>query len=396
MNTAAPMAVVVLPMLAAGVLALVPSWRVGVWINAVAMTLLLLLAGALAWMLPHGFIPGAHFAVLTAFVAMTTSWRGWHDIAAALADRSMGRRRIRLHHVAFQLLIGAILVALLASNTVLLAWVALVIAVAAVAVCTGIVRRSSAPAAASRLVLLGGVGLVLALLGTLLLGSAPVLGGIFLLVGYGALAGLVPLQAWLADTAAAAPSIGVVLLANVPILVLARLHIAPGLLVAYGLIALLSGAVLAFIQPDERRRIAIAGAAQIGMVLVAFGIGGGATLVGWLHATMLTLLRAALLQAGDAAQPARLVALVGLAVLPLYALFMLAGPMVAAPPWLLLAAGVGAVLTGWSLVHRLPRVAAPDPLGSAPIWLQLAVAAVLALAMPAHVVDWFRALASSG
>ena len=90
MSLTLPNLVVALPFGTAVVLACVPSWRAGVWINAVVSSLVFVLACLLPWR-SSGTL-STHLALLTAFVAMTASWLGWRDIRAALAARRLNRR----------------------------------------------------------------------------------------------------------------------------------------------------------------------------------------------------------------------------------------------------------------------------------------------------------------
>ena len=347
MTRAIPVAVVALPFVTAAVLAAVASWRIGTWINAGSASLQFVVACLLV---SRAGAAETHLVLLTAFVAMTTSWFGRRDIAAALAARSLGRRRARLYHVGYQALIGAVQAATLAGDPIL-TWLALVVAVAAAAAMTGAVRGPDAAAAASRLVLHCAIGLLLALLGTLLLDLTPAPASVFLLLGYGALAGLVPLHSWLANASAegvAPGAIIVTLLANVPLMLFMRLDIAPGLLIAFGLASLLPGAVALSARLDRRRTVALAGMAQFGMVVFAIGV--GAKQVAWLHMTLLALARSAVLQShGD-----DILAWLALALLPLYALYLLAEPTVAVAAWLLVPLAAGALLACWALLERRP------------------------------------------
>jgi hydrogenase-4 component F len=387
MNSAIPVAVVALPFVTAAVLAVVASWRIGAWINAGSASLQVVAAGLLV---SRAGAAAAHLVMLTAFVAMTTSWFGRRDIAASLAARSLGRRRARLYHVGYQALVGAIQAATLAADPIL-TWFALVVAVAAAAAVTGAARGPIAAAAASRLLLVCAIGLLLALLGTLLLDLAPRPAAVFLLLGYGALAGMVPLHSWLADALAEGVEPGaiiVALLANVPMMLFMRLPIDPGLLIAFGLASLLPGAVALCARLDRRRTVALAGMMQIGMVVFAIGI--GAKQVAWLHLTLLALARSAVLQShGD-----DMVGWLALALLPLYALYLLAEPTVVVATWLLAPLAAAALLACWALLDRRPAEVAAVRLAATPIWLQLALMVLLAFAMPAQVVAWFRMVAT--
>src|SRR3954469_23033142 len=99
---------VLVPFVTAAVLAVVRSWRNGAWINGGAAVLEFLLACTLPWQVgssgPMLFVDGfsAHLALLTAFVALTTSWFSLAYIPVELARRRLDRRRIRIYHVCYQ------------------------------------------------------------------------------------------------------------------------------------------------------------------------------------------------------------------------------------------------------------------------------------------------------
>ena len=419
--------VVALPFAAAALLASVASWRAGVWINAAAASLTFLLACPLAWQ--TGPTVPAHLALLTSFVAMTTSWLGRRDLQAALAARRLDRRSARHHHVAFQTLLGALLLALL-SGRPWVTWLGATIAVAAVAGLTAAVRDEGAQRAACRLLVIGGVALMPALFGTLLLylpaapdpvwpeWQASQLAVICLTLGYGGIAGLVPLHAWLADTIAEGSTQGAALVAalpaNLPLLVMLRLHAgaevpdAPmPLLVVLGLFSLLTAACCLAASPGTRRGLTFAGTAQVGIVVFAFGLGSrSAIFAGALLLTMLALVRAAAFQSLAASRTRAAVrthaaSVMGLAGLPILAFFLLAGPTAAYLPGLLLLLGLGVLLTTVSLIGMapglLPTCSGDTPatvLGLAPIWLELALVALLAAAAHGPAVGWFRTMAA--
>jgi hydrogenase-4 component F len=387
MTVAVAVILVAVPFASAAALAATGSWRIGIWINAISCGLQFAIACALLW---FGDAPPTCLVVLTAFVAMTTSGRGRRDIAASLAARSLSRRGAQLYHVGFQVLIGAVQAATLADDA-FLTWLALVVAVAAAAVMTGVARRPAAAAAASRLVLHCAIGLTLALLGTLLLEPAAWPATLFLVVGYGALAGLVPLHGWLAAAAreAVAPvPIVVALMANVPMLLFMRLPIVADVPIAIGLVSLLAGAVALFVELDRRCRVALAGASQLGMV--AFAIGIGARPAAWLLLTLLTLARTAVLQA----QSEDLWSWLAFALLPLYALYLLAAPAAAVGWWLLAPLAAGALLAASALLARRPTGISADRIAAVPVWLQLGLILLLAFAAPARVVALFGAASS--
>lgn len=358
-NATLASAVVTLPFLASGALALVASSRVGGLINAASATVVFVLSCGLPWDARGNLVR------VTTLVAMTTSWYAAHD-----ADEPP-----RLHRIACPAFTGAILLALLASQPILI-WAALVIAMVAA---TAIIDTTPL---VPRLLLSCGTGLMLALLGTLLLELVPMPATLFLLLGYGGIAGLAPLHAWLVDAAAEAPAPGAllvsVLLPIAPLLIFLRLQTeaAPPLLMMLGLFSLLCGSALLFVRPDPRRAVALYGVAQLG--LIECGIGLGIPAAPRLIA-MLALARAALLQCRDSG-PTYDAALLATALLPLFALYLLAEPAAAWSGWLLLPLGLGAALT----TCGLPR-AVKAPTGRsrlillAPIWLQVALVLVLAV-----------------
>ena len=428
MRLTLPVTVVALPFATAVLLAFIGSWRAGVRINAAVATLVFILACLLPWQLRTA-LP-ALLALLTAFVAMTTSWFGWRDVRAALAARRLDRRSSRHHHVAFQTLLGAVLLALL-SDSPAMTWLGTTIAVAAAAGLTGAVHTMEAQRAASRLLLLCGGGLMLALFGTLLLYEAAghdavsgqwggsQLAVICLVLGYGGIAGLVPLHSWLPDAVAEGTTQGATLvgtlLSNVPLLVLLRFRSAMAdgpdrpvvLYVVVGLATLMFAAFCLAAQPDIRRRLTLAGTAMIGVVVFAFGLGSpAATFGGLLVMTMLALMRASAFQCLEAAPTraaiwTRTASDLGLAGLPIFALFLIAGATADYQPWLLLPLGAGVLLTAGSLLGGRPTsVAARDAIRPAnlvelaPVWLELTLVVLLAVATPGPVVGWFRTMAA--
>ena len=119
----------------------------------------------------------AHLALLTAFVAMTTSWFSLAYVPAEIAARRLDRRRLRLYHVAYQCFLGGMLLALL-SNNLGVTWVAMETATIAAVLVVGLPRTAEAVAASWKFFMVCGVGIALALFGTvvLYLAALPALG----------------------------------------------------------------------------------------------------------------------------------------------------------------------------------------------------------------------------
>ena len=342
---------ILLPFLTAAVLALVPSWRQGGRINAGSAMLQFLLACALPWRVgasgPMLLVDqlAAHLVLLTAFVAMTTSWFSLAYVPVEIARRRLDRRRLRTYHVAYQCFVGGMLLALL-SNNLGVTWVAIEMATIASVLVVGLPRTAEAVAASWKFFMVCGVGIALALFGTVLLylAALPALGPglpsmswsallpaaaqcngtvlnlafVFLLLGYGTKAGLAPLHTWLPDAHAEGPTpISAVLagsILNVALFVILRLRtlmagnteaISPGPpIMALGLLSLLVAAFSLWRRQDVKRFFAYSTIEQSGLAAFAFGLGGpAAVFAGLLHMTLHTLTKASIFQCvGRAAQ----------------------------------------------------------------------------------------------
>jgi hydrogenase-4 component F len=336
-----PDLLVLLPFAAAAALAFVPSWRAGAHLNAAFASLAFLLACTLPWHLgpPSGFLRvdalAAHWALLSAFVTMTSSWS-----SLSLAPPETARPgRARLYHVASQGLAGGTLLALLSDNLGV-AWIGMAVATGAAALLIGLPPSVRSVLAAWRLFIVCSVGLTVALFGTMLLYGAalPALGSgaaaiswstvplaaprcdaaslglafVFLLLAYATVASFTTLHDWAPESQA--PTLIAGLLPNVGLLVILRLRllleanpdaIAPGPpIMALGLLALLVGGFGLWRQRGAGRFFACASAGQAEVVLFAFGLGGPtAVFAGVLQMTLHTLARTAALQcAGSAAR----------------------------------------------------------------------------------------------
>jgi hypothetical protein len=113
--------------------------------------------------------------------------------------------------------------------------------------------------------------------------------------------------------------------------------------------------------------------------MVVFAVGVAARPVAWLHLILLGLTRSAVLQS----QNNDMIAWLTLALLPLYALYLLAEPTVAVAAWLMVPLATGVLLATAALVERCPSGVPADWATAAPVWLQLAIVALLAFALPA-------------
>jgi len=273
---------------------------------------------------------------LTAFVGLTTSL---FSRSYMRVERDIGRMtsvRMRIYHSMYQLFMFTMLLALLTNNIGIL-WVAMEIATLAAVLLVSIYRTAAALEAAWKYFILCGVGISLALFGTILiyLAAERQLGGstsaflwtnlnavkmqlepaimsiafVFLLVGYGTKMGLVPLHSWLADAHAEGPTpVSAVLsglLLNVALYTVLRFKVLadgsmqnglPGkMLVGFGLITVLVATFSLSRQKDVKRMFSYSSIEHIGLMTFAFGLGGPiATYAGLLHMTVHSLVKSAI------------------------------------------------------------------------------------------------------
>lgn len=273
---------------------------------------------------------------LTAFVGLTTALFSRPYMRIERDHGKMTSGRMRLYHSMYQLFIFAMLLALLTNNMGIL-WVAMEGATLATVLLVSVYRTASSLEAAWKYFILCGVGIALALFGTILLYLAAdrQLGGgsdallwtnlnaikthlepaimslafVFLLVGYGTKMGLVPLHSWLPDAHAEGPTpISAVLsglLLNVALYAVLRFKVLadgalqngmPGkLLVGFGLLSVLVATFSLSRQKDVKRMFSYSSIEHIGLMTFAFGLGGPiATYAGLLHMTVHSLVKSAI------------------------------------------------------------------------------------------------------
>ncbi|HLI10538.1 MAG TPA: hydrogenase 4 subunit F [Alphaproteobacteria bacterium] len=382
--------VILIPLVAAAVLALLPGYRLAARLNVVAALLTLLAALALL-IAPHR-PPGSYllvddlnvvFVALNAFVGFTTSVFSASYVGHELATGRLTPAYLRFYHAMYQLLMCAMNVALVANNIGLM-WVAVEFATLTTILMVGIYRTHEALEAAWKYFILGSVGIALALFGTILvyvaaqaavgegldamawtklIAEAPKfdpallnVAFIFLLLGYGTKVGLAPLHAWLPDAHAEGPTpISAVLsglLLNVALYAVLRFKmlmaasvaaIAPGpLMVTLGLVSLIFGAFMLYRRRDIKRLFAYSSIEHMGIITFAFGMGGPlANFAGLLHMTMHSLTKSGIFFAvGHVAQAKGTQRIADI------------GGLTESHPWL-----------GWSLVAGVVAIAGLPPLG---------------------------------
>ena len=166
-------AVLVIPALAAVVLALLPGYRLTARLNVLAALLTFLAALSLFVGRPA---PGPYllvddlnivFIVLTTFVGFTTSVFSASYIGHELEIGRLTPTYLRFYHAMYQVLMFAMNLALVANNIGLM-WVAIELATLTTVLMVGIYRTHEALEAAWKYFILGSVGIALALFGTIL------------------------------------------------------------------------------------------------------------------------------------------------------------------------------------------------------------------------------------
>lgn len=284
---------------------------------------------------------------LTAFVGFTTSLFSRPYMRVERDHGKMTPGRMRLYHSMYQLFNCMMLMALTTNNLGIL-WVAMEAATLTTVLLVSVYRTAASLEAAWKYFILCGVGIAQALFGTILLYLAAerAIGGgedallwthlanakhlldpdilslafVFLLLGYGTKAGLVPVHNWLPDAHAEGPTpISAVLsglLLNVALYAVLRCKVLadgalqnglPGkIMIGFGLITVVAAAFFLSRQRDIKRMFAYSSIEHMGLMTFAFGMGGPvANFAGLLHMTVHALIKSAIFFAvGHAAQKA--------------------------------------------------------------------------------------------
>ncbi|MDG4596434.1 MAG: hydrogenase 4 subunit F [Candidatus Contendobacter sp.] len=469
-------ALLAVPAAAALLLVLLSGYRLGARLNVGASLLSLLAAAILFGARPEANLYlrvddfNLYLIVLNNLVSFTTSLFSASYIAHELETGRLTPTYLRFYHVMYQALIFAMNLALLANNIGLL-WVAIELATLITVLMVGLYRTRAALEAAWKYFILGSLGIALALFGTILvyLAAQPTMGEglpamawdrlltradafepallnlafVFLLLGYGTKAGLVPLHAWLPDAHAEGPTpISAILsglLLNVALYAVLRFKmlmaanpaaLAPGpLMVGLGLLSLLFAGLMLYRRGDIKRLFAYSSIEHMGIITFAFGMGGPlANFAGLLHMTMHSLTKSAIFFAvGHISQvkgTQRISTLRGLTVthpvlgwglvagviaiagMPPFGVFMseflVVSSTFARQPLLALPLVLGLLLAFGTLLWRLNGMAfgkpdsgptAPVQASTLPMMTHLALVFVAGVWLPGPLVAWFHHVA---
>ncbi len=252
------------------------------------------------------------FVLINSFIGMTTSFYAISYLSNE-NDQHLHPFVYRFYHTGYQLFLLGMLIVLL-SNNIAMMWIAIELATIASVTLVGLYHTNEALEAAWKYLILCGVGIGLALLGTVilyfaaytqglgkagllwtqLLRSAPHLPAkllaisfVFLFVGYGTKVGFVPLHNWLPDAHAEGPApISALLsglLLNVALFAILRFKwvlaatsvhtLASHLLITFGFIGLLFAALSLFRQRQLKRLFAYSSIEHMSLISIAFGLG---------------------------------------------------------------------------------------------------------------------------
>ena len=475
-GTAALAGLLGIPSIGALILAAIPNYRIAAPLNVTLCALTFVSAGLLYSHRPEPSLyllvddVNTVFLIVGALVGFTTSVFSAGYIAHELQTRRLRLRDLRFYHAMYQLLMFAMNLALV-SNNIGLMWVAIELATLTTVVMVGIYRTSAALEAAWKYFILGSVGIALALFGTILVylaaeerlgqgikamawdhlaassaGFDPALlnlSFVFLLLGYGTKVGLVPVHAWLPDAHAEGPTpISAVLsglLLNVALFALLRFKmimagnsavISPGpMMVTMGLVSLVFAGLMIYRRRDIKRMFAYSSIEHMGIITLAFGLGGPlANFAGLLQMVMHSLTKSGIFfgvgyicqlegtqQIADIrglthSQPllgwllvASVAAIAGLPPFGVFTSeFLLVTSTFARAPWLAILLVVGLMIAFSALMVRLHGLAfgATDKHHSlaayrlAPMALHLTLVAIAGVYLPGAVVAWFRHVAS--
>ena len=464
------------PAIGALLLAAIPTYRVAAVLNMILCAITLASATLLYSHRPEPSLYllvddlNTVFLIIGTLVGFTTSVFSAGYIAHELQSRKLRSRDLRFYHALYQFLMFAMDLALV-SNNIGLMWVAIELATLTTVVMVGIYRTNAALEASWKYFILGSVGIGLALFGTILVylaaqerlgegmlamawdrlaahsaGFDPALlnlSFIFLLLGYGTKVGLVPVHAWLPDAHAEGPTpISAVLsglLLNVALFALLRFRLimagnpavlSPGpMMVTMGALSLVFAGFMIYRRRDIKRMFAYSSIEHMGIITLAFGLGGPlANFAGLLHMAMHSLTKSAiffgvgyisqlegtqriadirgLTQSAPLLGWLLVVGAVAIAGLPPFGIFtsefLLITSTFARSPWLAILLVLGLMIAFSALALRLHGLAfaETDKHHALPAWrlapmaLHLGLVAIAGIYLPVAVVAWFRHVAS--
>ncbi len=263
---------------------------------------------------------GAFFALIIALVGFSASLYSVGYLRAEVAKEIIGPRRVRQYFLLLRLFSFAMYLAVATISPVVM-WIAIEATTLSTAFLISFYNKPTATEAAWKYLVINSLGLLLSLLGTLLFLALPEtregaltwqmlregassmpplivkIAFIFVLVGYGTKAGLVPLHTWKPDTYAKAPTPVAALLSsvllNVAFFAILRFKgVTDGvlgtgfvstLLISFGVLSIVFAALLIFVQKNYKRLLAYSSIEHAGLLALGFGFGGVGAFAALLH-----------------------------------------------------------------------------------------------------------------
>ena len=256
--------------------------------------------------------------VFVAVVGLVGLLAGWYSISYVRHDLQTGDfdlGKLRTYYGLFHFFLFTMLLAV-TSNNIIMMWVAIEATTLSSAFLVGVYGTRPALEAAWKYVVICTVGVAFGLYGTILVYSDAVnmmqetgmaslwseivkqaalldptllkLAFVFVLVGFGTKAGIFPMHAWLPDAHSEAPSpvsalLSAVLL-NCALFVVIRFSIIVNLAVGpeftqtlfliFGMLSVAASVFFMLVQTDIKRLLAYSSTENIGLILIAFGLGG--------------------------------------------------------------------------------------------------------------------------
>ncbi len=266
----------------------------------------------------------AWMVLLISIVSLATSLYAVRYFRRDLAGAIVTERRFREYYILTPFFATGMFLVVLANNLGVM-WMGVEGAALCSVLLVALYNRRTSLEAAWKYVMLGGLGLVLALFGTVityaaaigktggqalpsfnwsrLLAMAPqldprlmTLAFIFVLIGYGTKAGLAPMHTWLPDAHSEAPSPTSAMLSGVSLKIavyaLLRFHIlataclgsgfSRNLLLGFGLFSMLLAGPFILVQQNLKRMLAYSSLEHVGLICVAVGMNSPLTVFGGL------------------------------------------------------------------------------------------------------------------
>lgn len=264
----------------------------------------------------------AWMILLVAIVSVVTSIYAVRYFRSDLAEAAITETRFREFYVLTPFFATGMFLVVLANNLGVM-WIAVEATALSSVLLVALYNRKTSLEAAWKYVMLGSLGLVLALFGTIftyaaaigktggdplpsfnwsrLLAMAPqldhhliTLAFIFVMVGYGTKAGLAPMHTWLPDAHSEAPSPTSAMLSGVSLKIalyaLLRFHIlttatlgsgfSRNLLLGFGMFSMLLAGPFILTQKNLKRMLAYSSLEHVGLICVAVGMNAPLTIFG--------------------------------------------------------------------------------------------------------------------